>query len=218
MNELLNFPDRKLWLEWRHGGIGSSDASVIMDVSRFKSKEELRVEKSMPFTGEDQANTYIKDRGNKIEIFVRTALEDKHNTTYYPLNCSHEGINFMKASLDGISEDRKTIIEIKLLTVVNPDKINTNTEGYKKWQSAYENNKVPDEYYPQVQHQLMITGAEKCLFIGYKEVKGRPSSIEGNLAIVEVFPDKEYIDQLAKKEFEFWWSVQKRINERKELA
>lgn len=208
MKQVFNFPDRKLWLEWRHQGIGSSDASVIMDVSRFKSREELRIEKSNPFTGEDQANSFIKERGNKIETLVRAILEDKHQTTYPSMNCTHEGFDFMRASLDGISEDRKTIIEIKLLSVVNPEKPNYTTEGYKKWEAARA-GKVPDEYYPQVQHQLMVTGAERCWFVGLKDIK-KQDVLYDNLAIIEVLPDKGYITTLAKKEFEFWWQVQER--------
>jgi len=213
---VVNFPDRLTWLNWRHSGIGSSDASVIMDVSRFKSREELRVEKSQPFTGEDQANSYIKERGNRIETLVRTVMEGKHGHTYAPMNCIHDAFEFMRASLDGISPDQKTIMEIKLLSTVNPVNINTSTPGYQKWIGVAKGI-VPEEYYPQVQHQLMITGAERCWFVGCKEERGNSSITEQHLSVCEVLPNKEYIEQLAKKEFEFWWQVQQRINERKEL-
>lgn len=206
----ITFDNRELWLEWRKGGIGSSDAAVIMDVSRFKSREELRNEKITGVKFEDQANSYVKDRGNYIEGFVRTALEDKHQTTYRTLNTINSSFGFMRASLDGISEDKKTIIEIKLLSVLNKDKPNYQAAGYLKWQAAREKNEIPVDYYPQIQHQLMVTGADRCYFVGYKEIKGEAPKPEGNLAIVEVLPDKNYIRELAKREFAFWYEVQER--------
>lgn len=198
--------DRLKWLEWRHTGIGSSDASVLMGVSRFKTRKQLLIEKYYPFSGEDQANSYIKDRGNKIEIQVRKYLEDMKGTTFSAMSCESKVFPFMKASLDGISPDNRTIIEIKLLSSVNPAKVNKEAEGYIKWDKALQ-GAVPREYYPQIQHQLMITGADVCLFVGYKEVKGDYIVTSDKLAIVAVYPDKQYIKELAKKEFEFWYEM-----------
>ena len=199
---------RPKWLEWRHAGIGSSDASVIMDVSRFKSREELREEKSKSFTGEDQANSYIKERGNRIEVLVRSILEDKHQTGYPATNFECVDFNFMRASLDGYSQSTKVGIEIKLLSVFNPTKPNTETAGYKKWQEA-QKGIIPEEYVPQVQHQLMVTGAEKLFFVGLKDVKGQ-DILKDNLAIVECFPDKAYQDRLFLEECKFWRQVSER--------
>lgn len=205
----VTFQDRESWLKWRKGGIGSSDASIIMDVSRFKSREELRNEKVTGIKLDDSVNQYVKDRGNKIEGFVRSALSDRHNTDYQPINCIHNGFEFIRASLDGISSDKKTLIEIKLLSIVNPEKPNYESAGYLKWVAASQ-GEVPFEYWPQVQHQLLVTGAERCYFVGYKEIKGQVPNPEGNLAIVEVLPNLEYIRMLANKEFEFWFQVQER--------
>lgn len=196
--------NRESWLNWRHKGLGSSDAAVIMGVSRFKLYEQLLIEKATGFTGEDQSNAYIKDRGNKIEVQVREYLEKKYNQPLAAMNCYMTHFPFLKASLDCATPDRKTIFEIKLLSVFNPDKPNLEAAGYKKWVAAGVQNKVPDDYYPQIQHQLMITGADKCVFVGYKEVKGDLVVTEDKLAIVSVKPDKEYISQLIRKEFEFW--------------
>lgn len=199
--------DRQDWLNWRHAGIGSSDSAVVMGVSRFKKLEQLLEEKSGPVPPEDQSNTYIKERGNRIEFQVRAYLENTMNVTLAAMNCHHEAFPFIRASLDGATPNRKTLVEIKLLSSVNPDKVNTEAEGYKKWVAA-KAGKVPDEYYPQIQHQLFVTGADECYFVGYKEVKGNQVVTEEKLAIVKVLPDKEYIKSMVQKQFEFWFNVQ----------
>jgi putative phage-type endonuclease len=198
--------NREDWLEWRRTGIGSSDASVIMEVSRFKTIDELVQEKAQGFKVIDQSNAYIKDRGNKIEVQVREYLEKQTGLTYSPLNCMHDHFSFMKASLDGITIDRSTIVEIKLLSVFNPEKPNKEASGYVKWEKACQ-GKVPEEYYPQIQHQLAVTGATTCIFLGYKEVKGDLKVTDDKLAWINVGKDKEYIRTLMKKEFEFWLDV-----------
>lgn len=198
--------DRPLWLNWRHEGIGSSDAAVIMEVSRFKNYDDLLAEKAVPFTGEDQANEYIKERGNKIEKLVRELFEKEKDLTYSAMSCESNQFNFMRATLDGITPDKKTIIEIKLLSVFNPEKPNTKTDGYLKWEAAKNWNVVPEEYYPQLQHQLMVTQADRCIFLGLKDVKGQAITMD-NLAVIEVLPDPGYTKALAIKEFMFWYRV-----------
>jgi len=69
---------------------------------------------------------------------------------------------------------------------------------------------VPEEYYPQVQHQLMITGADYCIFAGYLEMRGVSTVDETNVAEIIVMPDPVYIKRLAKEEFDFWFELEQR--------
>lgn len=198
---------RDAWLEWRHQGIGSSDVPVIMGVSRFNDSEKLLASKSRSVPEEDNRNSYIKERGNKVEFQVRMFLEKHMGKTFAPANTEHIHFPFLKASLDGFSEDKKHIVEIKLLSSVNPAKPNTETTGYLKWLQARNAQEVPREYWPQIQHQLFVTGADICFFVGYKEVKGNQVVTEGKLAIIPVLPDKEYQRVLVQKCFAFWLDV-----------
>lgn len=220
--------NRPEWLAWRHQGIGSSDAAVIMGVSRFKKRIDLLNEKISTFTGEDQSNEYIKNRGNKIETKVREFLEKSTGQTFAPMSCEMIDHTFIKATLDGATQDRKIITEIKLLSTQKCDKLNKEAEGYKKWVAA-KKGKVPKEYYPQIQHQLMITGAEKCLFKGYFELRpiaghngdktyyGDAPVDDDSLATIEVLPDEEYIKELFVEETKFWMEVQTKILMNKSL-
>lgn len=203
--------DRGKWLSWRWAGIGSSDAAIIMGVSRFKTRDQLLLEKAGLFKGEDGGNEFIKNKGNKIEGHVREFIEQQDNCKYPAVAFESESFPFMRASLDGWNEETKTIVEIKLLSVQNPAKVNTETAGYKKWE-VLSHGLIPNEYYPQVQHQLMVTGAGRVLFEGYKEIKGEYFINRKKLLRVEVTPELEYIEQLAIEEFRFWFEVEQLRN------
>lgn len=213
MYKEVTFGDRTQWLNWRHQGIGSSDACVIMGESRFKKYDVLLTEKVAPVFGEDQANPYIKDRGNRIEKLVRDFFEKEMGTTFSAMNTESTFFPFQRASLDGITPDKRTIIEIKLLSSVNPSNINKQAAGYVKWEKAFYEGIVPREYYPQLQHQLMVTGAEKCLFLGFKETKGREEVMKESLAMIEVLPDEAYINEMAFKQYDFWWKRCQKIKQ-----
>lgn len=205
---------RGAWLKWRHRGIGSSDAAALMGVSRFSDWEKTLTSKAGPVQEEDNSNSYIKERGNRIEFQVRMFLEKTMSKSYSAVSTEHLQFPFIRASLDGFSEDKKSIVEIKLLSTINPAKVNTEAEGYRKWLAA-RNGEVPKEYYPQIQHQLFVTGAEVCFFVGYKEVKGNQIVTEDKLAVIPVYPDKIYIEKLILEECRFWYKVQERKEELK---
>lgn len=193
------------WLKWRQGGIGSSDAPIIMGVSRFKTIEQLLGEKTGTST-KDDTNQFIKDRGNRIEPQVRHIYEDIMGISFNPVSVYNTEYPYLRASLDGMDEGGNLIIEIKLMTTAAPGKRNENTEGYKKWLAAKDDNKVPVDYYPQIQHQLGVTGLPACVFIGLRETRGKEIFRE-DLAIFSVLRDDEYIKDLQIKSNMFWEKV-----------
>ncbi len=198
--------DRSEWLKWRHKGIGSSDASVIMGVSRFKTPEQLMIEKSGPCLPESGDNNYIKERGNRIEAITRSLLEAKRGYSLAACNTYSATFEFIKASLDGCNHDRKIITEIKLLSSQSREKFNRGTEGYQKWSCAKLQGIVPEEYIPQIQHQLFVTGFDQCIFAGVCEVRGQV--LDGDsIAQVIVERDNDYIKKMIAKECEFWYNI-----------
>lgn len=209
--ELVNHTPE--WHDWRSKGIGSSDAPVVMEVSRFKDIKQLMIEKVTGQKLEDTRNQYIKDRGNRLEGFVREVYEEWSGVKFPPMYCEHPEFSFMHASLDGINSNKDHIIEIKLLSRFDPEKPNTETEGYKKWIAAKEKGVVPTDYLPQLHHQLLVTGAKKCTFIGLKETKGKYKITLDDLAIVDIYPDLSYHKLLAIKEFRFWYEISQKIRE-----
>lgn len=200
--EMPKFEYRVEWLKWRSQGIGASDASIIMGVSRFKTREKLLQEKAIEEIKEQ--SSYIMQRGNEIEFQVRMFLEKEFDAGFPPNNICSKILPFIRASLDGHSKGTNRIVEIKLLASIKHD--NHVTEGTEKWEKVKQ-GWVPDEYWPQVQLQLWVSGAESCLFVAYKESKGNRIITSDKLAIVEVKPDKDYQKEMLKKLFDFWLDV-----------
>jgi putative phage-type endonuclease len=202
----LEFPDRAAWLAWRHQGIGSSDASIIAGVSRFKTPKQLLLEKAGPVQPEDDENKYIKERGNRIEEITRKLLEANSGYSLAASNVVSNRFEFVRASLDGHNPDRKIIAEIKLLSSQSKERFNRGTEGYQKWAAAKLHGVVPQDHYVQMQHQLFVTGYDQCIYAGVCEVRGNP--IDGDsIAQVIVDRDDKFIKELIDKEFQFWYAL-----------
>lgn len=203
---------REEWLDWRHTGIGSSDVPAIMGVSRYKTREELLKEKLSITSVENKTNEYIKTRGNKIESIVRELYESYMGIKFPATSCQSTERTYALATLDGIDEKSNLIIEIKLLTTQKSYMINKSTEGYKKWIAA-KNGKIPIDYYPQIQHQLSVTGISACVFLGFMEVRGKTANIE-DVAIATILPNTEYIEDMNTQIEMFWNEVTRSKNDK----
>lgn len=208
MFKTVTHGSRQEWLTWRHTGIGSSDAPIIQGVSRYKTREELLTSKLLP--PREEASSYILDRGNQVEIAVRAYYSALIGVELLPVNCINNEREWQLASLDGANLDKKIAIEIKLLTRFDPRKgkpRNTRAAGYIKFLEA-KGGKIPDEYFPQIQHQLAVTGFDEIVFLGFDETIGSLEVNSGNLAIVSVPRNKEYVESLTLNETEFWKLVE----------
>lgn len=202
---IVEHKDRQEWLQWRHQGIGSSDVPVIMGVSRYKTYEELLHEKTQKNPKENKENSYIKERGNKIETIVREMYEKDMGLKFPSTNVKSDIHSWGIASLDGMDSNKNLIIEIKLLTSQNKFKFNPNTLGYLKWLAVKE-GVIPEDYYPQIQHQLMITNLDICMFLGYNELRNEEPSYK-QLAVTSVERNNEYIKNMIEKCEMFWKQV-----------
>jgi putative phage-type endonuclease len=170
------------WLEWRRNGIGSSDAPIIMGISPWKTPFQLWEEKISP-QGLDEKN-WAQIRGTELEPIARANYELTHDIDMKPALVVHPKFEFLRASLDGYNEEASVVLEIKCPKALDHELA---LEGI-----------VPEKYYPQLQHQLMVTRAELAHYYSFDGVKG---------ALVEVQRNEEYIGKLLEKEFEFWECV-----------
>lgn len=166
------------WLELRRTKIGASDAPIIMGVSPWKTPLQLWKEK-LGLSASSTMNSAMK-RGHDLEAAARNQFEKMSGIYVEPAVFLHPEHDWMMASLDGISFDRKIGVEIKC-----PNEID---------HSIALEGKVPEKYYPQLQHQIEVCSLE---FIYYFSFNGKSGKI------VEVARDDKYIDGLLKKEFEF---------------
>ena len=178
------------WLEWRRQGVGGSDAAVLMDVNPWCKPHELRGRK----TGEiqEQVENERMARGKRLEPIVRQMYEDLTGMKMEPICAEHKDYSWFRASLDGISECGNVLLEIKC-----PND-RAHSEALRGW--------VPKYYYPQLQHQLGVTGAKIAHYVSYSDAPKFKNHEQ--IVLVEVLPNEGYIKQLFLKEFDFVRSYQ----------
>lgn len=184
--------ERKDWLFWRKEGVGSSDAPAIMGVSPWKSPLMVYCEKISKEI--DETTNFAQDKGNEMEPKIRSLFMAHMGESFFPSLVMMEKYPFMRASLDGQSECKKKIVEIKLL-------------GKEDWENA-KKGIVPAKYWPQCQHQLLVSGADVCYFVGYLFEKNKKPMDTRKMVVIEVMPDRDYWVELWQMEANFWNRVQ----------
>jgi putative phage-type endonuclease len=99
------------WHRWRQQGLGASDAPVIMGDAAFKTPRMLWSIKTGRMQ-EDAAGPAAR-RGRELERLARRAYEQEVGIQMEPLCLVHDQREWMRASLDGLSFDGSTVLEIK---------------------------------------------------------------------------------------------------------
>ena len=191
----------KDWLVWRKAGIGASDACAIMGVSPWTTREQLLKEKrdarhgprATGGKGGGKADNGAMARGRKNEPLVRDLYRDLTDLDIPPVCCVHDDFPWFKASLDGWHEPTNLILEIKCPSWRD------HTYALAK--------RVPDKYWPQVQHQMLLMGSDLLSYVSWTDnpnFKGKEV-----LAVVEVPADKAYQEKMFEEEKRFWDEVLK---------
>jgi putative phage-type endonuclease len=169
------------WLEVRRDKVGSSDAPCIMGVG-FKTPYQLWLEKLSPTK---RSPTQAMQRGIDLEDKARECFEKMTGLFVLPQVVFHPDYEWMMASLDGMTIEQDAIVEIKC-------------PGKEDHATAIQ-GKVPDKYYPQLQHQIEVCGLDMSYYFSFDGEKG---------VIVKVFRDDKYIKKMITLELEFWNCVQ----------
>ena len=99
------------WHRWRQQGLGASDAPVIMGEAAFKTPRMLWSIKTGRMQ-EDAAGPAAR-RGRELERLARRTYEQEVGIQMEPLCLVHDQLEWMRASLDGLSFDGSTVLEIK---------------------------------------------------------------------------------------------------------
>jgi|HubBroStandDraft_2_1064218.scaffolds.fasta_scaffold173011_2 putative phage-type endonuclease len=169
------------WYEARKTHIGSSDASILMGVGR-KTRYRLWMEK-MGYL-ENVKNAAMR-RGSEMEPMALAAYMDTKGMQFAPKVIFGDEPWYM-ASLDGVSEDGKHAVELKMAGADN--------------HAIAVAGRVPEEYYPQLQHQLIGLGLET---IDYHSVPHFSTDCRDGVTVV-VHRDQEYMKRLKPECHTFW--------------
>jgi len=148
-----------MWLTWRKSGIGASESAAALNLSPYTSALQLWEEK----TGRAFPTPINADmqRGIDLEDTARAAYSVKVEKMFLPVCGCHEKKSYILASFDGISGDKKEILEIKcprsrkLLDIVASGDVQKLHDEYP-------------HYFVQIQHQYAVNEmAENAVLMAY---------------------------------------------------
>lgn len=169
------------WHEWRKKGIGASDTPAVMGVSPWSTPHRVWLEK----TGRKKSfeGNFVTNKGSEKESKARALYELVSLENMQDACGTHPKYDFIRASFDGVTNDGKKILEIK----VPSEEVRVDAaEG-----------KIPIYYKIQIQQQLLVSGADQCDFFTYNP---KTDSYE----IVEVKPDLKMQAEIIVALETFW--------------
>lgn len=195
---------RDEWLEARSNYIGGSDASAVIGLNPYKTNLELWQEKAGIVQPEEISDKPYVRYGTQAEMHLRGLFRldfPEYQVEYIENNLwLNDKYPFAHASLDGWLTDqdgRKGILEIKTTNILQ-------SMQKEKW-----DNKIPDNYYIQILHYLMVTEFEFAVLkaqLKY-EFQGGEIMLQTKHYKIERTEVQEDIDYLIQKESEFWECV-----------
>lgn len=195
------------WLEERKKGIGASDAGTIIGVNKWKTNVDLWQEKTGQRQPEDISQKPYVQYGHNAEPHIRAIFSLDHpelRVTYdspYKIIRNDE-LQFIFCTPDGEIEEldtgRRGGLEIKTTQILNG----------RQWSDW--NDRIPDQYYCQVCHQMLATGWD---FVWLRaQIKWHTRDGELRLDtreyLIERNEAQDDIEAIKEAEIEFWDNVQ----------
>lgn len=140
------------WLEFRWAHLPASDAPAMLGYSSYKARNDLIKEYA---TGvRPEPSPYVQklfDNGHRFEEMARPIIEEELGEELYPITGSLEVDSLkLSASFDGLTMDYDIAWEHKTLN--------------KVLAKAKKIADVPKQYHVQMEQQLLVSGADRCLF------------------------------------------------------
>lgn len=175
------------WRVYRAARGGASEVAALLGCSQFFPRTPLELWQVK--TG--RAEVYVNDamlNGNSLEPAARAYVEGCFGEVFEPQVVEQGRII---ASLDGQSFDGKTIIEIKIPAA-----------GFDSdlWRYVTDHTKPPEHYLCQIQQQIMVAQAERCIFCVC--VASGDEIVE--CLHLDIFPDPEMHERIRQAWHEFF--------------
>jgi putative phage-type endonuclease len=144
-------PNSAEWMQLRAGFRTASEAPAMMGASKYQTRTALLHQKKTGVSPDVDGYTQgLFDRGHQTEAEARSIVEVMIDDDLYPVTCTDDP-GYLLASLDGRTYDGKILFEHKLWS-----------EDLAAQVRAKE---LTPHYYWQLEQQLLVTGAEKVIFV-----------------------------------------------------
>lgn len=139
------------WHALRANHLTASEAPAMAGVSKYQSRAELLKQK---YSGEipevSAAQQRLFDKGHAAEAKARPIAEEIIGEELYPCTATSDEHDHLLASFDGCTLLEDVIWETKLWN--------------QELAAAVRANDLPEHYLVQMDQQLLVSGADKCLF------------------------------------------------------
>ena len=175
MKAVHDFPQGSdQWLAFRRTKFGASEAAAMLGLSSKVKRNELLAMKATGSSREfsDWFQEHVLDIGHEVEALARPIVEKQIGEDLYQMTFSDGNLS---CSVDGITVDDSLAWE------------------HKQWNlilaSSIASNIVPDEYMPQCQQVLMVTGAKELIFTV-------SNGTADHMASAHVMPDQEWFARI----------------------
>lgn len=174
--------DRKAWLKMRQKGIGGSDAGVILGLNPYKSRYRLWQEKIGAVDIEEKDNEYMY-WGRVLEgVIAKRYTELTGEKLVKRGLLQHDNYPYILASVDRMLVSKNEGLEIKT--------------GGAYQEKNWRGEEVPDSYYVQCLHYMLVTGARRWHIAAL---------IGGNHLIIKTIErNQDDIMTLLEAEERFW--------------
>lgn len=196
------------WLQARKSGLGASDAGTVLGINPWKSNVDLWAEKTGLKEAEDISDKPYVKYGHDAEPHIRALFALDHpelEVTYespYKIIRNDEH-RWMFCTPDGElrdSEGNHGGLEIKTTEIMH-------SRQWAEW-----NDRIPDQYYCQVLHQMLATGWKYVWLRA--QIKYTTRSGEKRAEMREYYISREEHQEdmkaLLEAEIAFWEHVQKK--------
>lgn len=202
--QIIENKDHAAWLKARTYGIGGSDASAILGMNPYKTNIDLFEEKTGRRIPEDISDKPYVRYGTEAEPHIRAlfSLDYPDYQVEYHENRILRSIRypFLQASLDGELTDpdgRRGILEIKTTNILQ-------SMQREKWK-----DRIPDNYYIQVLHYLLVTGYQFVVLRAHLISDwGSDKRTSIRHYFIERSEVEEDLDMLLTEEIKFWQYVE----------
>ena len=142
----------KEWKEVRKQHFTASEASAMLGLSKYTKRSELLEQKATGVTPEvTEQQQRLFDKGHEVEELARPVAEAYIGEELYPATITNEieGLKLL-ASMDGLTMMGDRGWECKMWNA--------------EFAEMVKNGIVPDTHWPQLEQQMLVSGAEKILF------------------------------------------------------
>lgn len=180
------------WLKWRSGGVTATDARVILGLDPEKTPFSLWCEKTGRLAVKDLSVVPAVRYGVEHEEVARELYNERFNDLVTPACGEWEQDSGFKASFDGIDLNG---IPVEFKCPLPGGQTLADVKAKGEGSDAYK------QYYPQVQHQLLVSDKSFGRLVFFEEK--REGSDTPALYVFRIERDEKMIRDILTKGKEF---------------